>query len=405
MPEGDFRARSRAVFPGVAFGSAAFSAAVTVAPLIALDTTAATAFSGLPVAAIVVGTAAGAILLAWIARHRGSRTALWVGYLVGSAAAAAAVIATVGASFWALVASMMLMGVGHSANQLSRYAAADAQESDRRASVLSWVVWVGTVGALSGPALVGPFGQASTALGLPRLVGGYMLGVGAFAAAAGSHAMSARGATHRLPSTRPRLVPRPAPGSLNRAWRLPRVRVALVTLVTGYLVMMLIMTTAPVHLHNSGRDLASVGLIMGVHVLGMGILAPVAGKLSDRLGSVPVILAGMVLLAAAAVSAALIPPSRAPFVATMFLLGVGWSAGFVAGSALLVRGLAPDAQTTVRGRVELATWAFAATGSVASGLVMSVAGFLTLSLVAATLLVLPLLFVTTQYRRVLAGAW
>lgn len=294
-----------------------------------------------------------------------------------------------GASFWALVASMMVMGVGHSANQLSRYAAADAHASELRASVLSWVVWVGTAGALSGPALVGPLGQVSTAFGLPRLVGGYLLGLGAFAAASGSHAISARGAA-RGPSS---------------AWRLPRVRVALVTLVTGYLVMMLIMTTTPVHLRNSGRELASVGFIMGVHVLGMGILAPIAGRLSDRLGSLPVILAGMVLLATAAVSAALTPPSGVPFAATMFLLGVGWSAGFVAGSTLLVRGLAPGDQATVRGRVELATWAFAAAGSVASGLIMTVAGFLTLSLVAATLLVLPLLFVIAQCRRVPAGAW
>jgi hypothetical protein len=100
------------------------------------------------------------------------------------------------------------------------------------------------------------------------------------------------------------------------------------------------------------------------------------------------------------VAAALVPPSAALFAAVLFLLGVGWSAGFVAASALLVRGLPAREQTTIRGRVEVATWAVAAMGSLASGVLMGVAGYLTLTLVAASLLVLPLVFVASQYGRI-----
>jgi MFS family permease len=384
------------------FGTASFSAAVTVAPLIAVDITGSTALSGLPGAAIVAGTAVGATLLSSIARRRGSRTGLGFGYLVGSVAAVAAVIATAAAGFWGLIVSMLVMGVGHSANQLARYVAADAYAPHRRASVLSWVVWAGTIGALSGPPLVGLFGQASTALGLPLLAGGYLLSSGAFAAAAGLSAFSARRAAPAIQLPRPRseLEPVRALRSSASEWRRPRVRIALVALVAGYLVMMLVMTMTPVHVRRSGEDLASLGIIMGMHVVGMGGLAPVAGWMSDRFGSLPVILAGKVLLAVAAVSAALVPPSAALFAAVLFLLGVGWSAGFVAASALLVRGLPASEQTTIRGRVEAATWAVAAMGSVASGVLMGVAGYLTLTLVAASLLVLPLVFVASQYGRI-----
>ena len=73
----------------------------------------------------------------------------------GAVVAAAGVIA---GSFPLFLLGTVLIGFGNSANQLSRYAAADLYDPGRRASALSLVVWGATVGAVIGPNLVAPAG-------------------------------------------------------------------------------------------------------------------------------------------------------------------------------------------------------------------------------------------------------
>ena len=115
----------------------------------------------------------------------------WLGYAIASVAALAVVLAAVTGRFAAQLVGMLLMGARHGANQLSGYAAADLHAAGRRASVLSWIVWASTIGALAGPPLVAPLGRVATAVGLPPLAGGYLLAFVAFLAAAGLHTRAA----------------------------------------------------------------------------------------------------------------------------------------------------------------------------------------------------------------------
>jgi hypothetical protein len=79
---------------------------------------------------------------------------------------------------------MMLLGWGTSANLLARYAGADLAEPDHRARAISTVVWATTIGAVAGPNALGPAGHVATTLGLSRLAGPYVVGMGCLAAAA-----------------------------------------------------------------------------------------------------------------------------------------------------------------------------------------------------------------------------
>ena len=61
-----------------------------------------------------------------------------------------------------------------------------------------------------------------------------------------------------------------------------------------------------------------VGLVISAHVFGMYALSPITGRLTDRFGSVPVIYAGMAVLAGAALLGAIAPADGG---AILFLAG------------------------------------------------------------------------------------
>ena len=120
----------------------------------------------------------------------------------------------------------------------------------------------------------------------------------------------------------------------------PGVRIALAVLVVGHMVMVLIMTMTPLNLKLAGHGLGAIGFVMSSHIIGMFVFSPVTGRLVDRWGRLPVIVLGQAHLLVAAVSALLTPASDVGLMAfALFLLGLGWNLGFVAGSALLSSGL------------------------------------------------------------------
>ena len=84
-----------ALFTGVAVSTTGFLASNTVNGLIAEDLTGTTTWSGLPAAASVLGTAAGATALATVVRRVGPRTGLTLGYALATAATLIASIRTV----------------------------------------------------------------------------------------------------------------------------------------------------------------------------------------------------------------------------------------------------------------------------------------------------------------------
>jgi MFS family permease len=175
----------------------------------------------------------------------------------------------VDASFAGLLLGSLLIGFGNSANQLSRYAAADLYPADRRASALATVVWAATVGAIVGPNIVGPSGEVAVALGLPAHAGPYLVPVVLVGAAAILSFVRLRPDPYDLADHHGRAdsgsgVASPLAAILRR----PAVLVAIVALVVGQFVMVLIMTMTPLHMTDHGHDLSSVGLVLSAHIAG-----------------------------------------------------------------------------------------------------------------------------------------
>jgi MFS family permease len=146
----------------------------------------------------------------------------------------------------------------------------------------------------------------------------------------------------------------------------------------------------PIHLMEHGHGLATVGFVLSAHTFGMFALSPVSGRLTDRFGSPAVIAGGLGTLAVSALMAALAPPDGGIILTVaLFLLGWGWNLGFVAGSAMLTRGLSLGERTGVQGLADGLIWSSAALASLSSGVIVATASYTALGFLAVVLLVIP----------------
>ncbi len=390
-----------------ALGSTGYLAASTVGTLAAAQIAGGPAVGGLPTAALTLGTALAASVLSSLMLRVGRRPGLITGLGVGFIGAIMAVIAVLLSSIPLLLLGSALTGFAHGASQLGRYVAADLAPPEKRASAVGLVVWGATAGAVIGPNLIGPGGVVADVIGVPTLSGAYVLTAlfigAAFVVAvmllrpepyalADPSALAMRPDGERAPSARALLV-RPA------------VLVALVTLVAGQVVMTLVMTMTPIHLTDHGHALTTVGFVLSAHLFGMFALSPVSGRLTDRLGSPPVIGGGLALLGIAALMAAMAPlDGGLVLTLALFLLGFGWNLGFVAGSALLTHGLALGERTRVQGIADGLIWTSAAVASVSSGIVVASISYTALGLVGAGILVAPVILLVMYRRTLRAGA-
>jgi MFS family permease len=378
---------------GVAFGSTGHIAAVTVASIVAQHLGGTALWSGVTGAAVVLGAATGAVTLSALMVRRGRRNGLAAGYVIGVAGAVVATLAVLRGSLPLLLLGTFFIGFGNSSNQLSRYAAADLYPTTRRASAIGLVVWGATVGAIVGPNLVAPAGTVAINLGLPELAGPYFVPMLFVGAAAVLSWTLLRPDPYALADETSRSDPAADASiavSLRSVLRRPHVPVAIVALVTGQVVMVLIMTMTPLHMTEHGHTLGAVGLVISGHTFGMYGLSPLSGRLTDRVGSVPVILSGLVIIAGSSVLAAAAPSEGGVllFIA-LFLLGYGWNLGYVAGSALLTTGLSLGERTRLQGVTDALIWSSAAAASLGSGVIMAAAGFAVLGLIGAAMIIVP----------------
>ena len=389
------RRAMRLLFACTAVGQTSYVGALTVATLVGQDLTDSTTLSGLPWGAAVFGTGVGSAVVSRFMAVRGRAPGLAAAYAFGGAASVVAVYAIASHNYLLFVLAAFCMGGGNSSNQLSRYAAADFYPEGRRASGMSLVVWAGTIGGVTGPALLDPAGRAATALGLPELAGIYSIAVAGFVLAALVLVPLLRAPR---PVTNVDLVDVPM-RSLWSLWATPRVRTAVVTLAVAQTVMVLIMAMTPLHMRSHGHGLGSVGLVISVHVFGMYGLSPLSGRLTDRLGSVPTALMGFALLGAAAIGAAAFPARSGMWLAIpLFCLGLGWSFSFVAGSALLTHGLAYAEQARLQGATDSVVWTSAALAGLFSGVLVGAFSYAVMCFVGALLLVAPVVTVAARRR-------
>jgi MFS family permease len=371
-------------------GSIGLIAAITVSTLAAEEISRAATWSGFPSALSILGTALGATLLAETMQRWGRRKGLLWSYCLAVLGAGLAVAAVTRGSLVLLLGAMFLIGLGRSGDALSRYLVADLHPLSRRASAIGWVVWMGTIGAVLGPNSLGPSGRLAVNLGLPRLAGAYLVTLAAYGLVVLLYFIFLRPDPSTLVYEETHTKGSAEPVRFIHLFRNGNVQIGLAVLVIGQTVMVLIMTMTPLYLKLAGHGLGAIGLVMSSHIVGMFIFSTLTGRAVDRWGRLPVVLAGQAILLVAAVSAMLAPVAEVGLVAAaLFLLGLGWNLGFVAGSALLSSGIPLRERSRLQGVTDSLIWFAAALASATSGLVLASFGYDALCLIGALLLVVP----------------
>lgn len=358
----------------------------TPLPLAAVYLTGSEAAAGLPATITLVGRALVAYPIGWLMGRLGRRLGISIGLSLSVVGSLLCVVALLDDSFSLFLLGALINGFGRGTGEQSRYAAADIVPPVRASRAIGNIVFAGTIGAIFGPLL----------LPLSERVGTERFGV----ALAGPYALTAILSFIAFALIFILLRPEPMtlrshhlegeesdPGvarSLREIFSDSTVQLAVAALAISQLVMTLIMVITPLHMDHGGHATADIAWVMTAHTLGMFGLASVTGRMVARYGTHLVILVGALILS---LSAILAPVSNSVWMLSisLFLLGLGWNFGFVAGSALLAAAVAGSERGRTQGASETLVATAAAMGSFATGPAFLWGGFVAVSMMGLAL--------------------
>jgi len=362
-----------------AFGYSGFIAVVAVMALLASEIVDSDGLAGIPVAAGTLGAAIASAPLALRSKRRGRRRGIWLGYLIGVIGAGVAVIAGIGGVFWLLVLGAAAFGVGNASNLQNRFGAADLADDDRRARSIALVVWVGTIGAVLGPAAALWINRVGMDAGIDEWVSPLFLGIVGFSIAGLVVSVFLRPDPLEVAGgVEPDAAGRNPLRGMKHSWRVIRPNsmalLAIGAMALSQMAMVAVMTMTPLHMKDYGHAELST-LVIAAHVLGMFGLAPLIGRWADRHGRMRALQVGAVILSVGTISSVVAGYVPALMFLGLFLLGLGWNFAFIAGSALLTESVPAAERVGAQGLSDVLMGLLGATAAFSSGFVKSAVGF------------------------------
>lgn len=376
-------------------GTVGVGVAPSIGVLLAGEVTENEAWAGLARTASTLGAALFALPLGTLAARFGRRFALSLGWWIGGLGAAIIVVAAQWSLPVPLFIGLLLIGSGSAVSLQSRFAATDLAAPHHKARSLALIVWVGTIGSVLGPNLGAPGEIVGEATGLTVFASAFLIAATCLALAgfvvfaalrpdpllvSEAQATSAQKASTKQGGRKLALVL--AEIRTNR-----QARVAVIAILTAQIVMVSIMTMTPVHIVHQGGSVNLVGITISLHILGMYALAPLVGWLTDRYTHYFTIRSGIGILLASLVFGAAWPDSTGWIIASLILLGVGWSFVNVAGSALFASTVSNDIRASSQGGVDALANLCGATAAFLAGPLLAVSSFSALSLLAMVVLI------------------
>ncbi|TMR33814.1 MFS transporter [Nonomuraea zeae] len=364
-----------------------------------------TVISGFAGTATVLGAALLALPTARASGRGGRRAGLTLAYLAALGGCAISVAAISLHNWPLLLAGLVLVGGGSAGSLAARYSATDLSPKGRAARHLSLVVWASTIGSVAGPNLAKPADQIGMRLGMVEKAGPFAFSALAFAVAMAIIMVFLRPdplkLARELDGGESTVTGRTS--TIRTAWQTlrttPMARRALIMIATSHTAMVSVMSMTPVKLHHDGSNLDVIGLVISLHIAGMYVLSPVVGWLADKAGKVPVLVLGMGLLLSASALAGTAGHRVWQVTAALVLLGLGWSCGLVAGSALVTESVPIERRAAVQGLSDLLMNVCGATGTIVAGAIVGVLGYGVLGLVVGIMVAAAGLWHTAVWRR------
>ncbi len=321
----------------------------------------------LPIAAMFLGTAVVIVPAAtWMART-GRRRGFLTGALLG---VTGGILATLGVwlgSLWLLAAGTFLVGAYQASAQFYRFAAAEVANEAFRPRAISLVLAGGVVAALLGPLLA--------RWGGPLLQTAYM---GSFLLLSLVSVLAA-GLLLGLKVPQPAAAAAQGGRSLAEIVRQPAYLVALFGAATGYGVMILAMTATPLAMVHHQHPLSDTTVVIQMHVLGMFVPSFFTGSLIARFGVLPIMLAGVTLLAGH-VLISLTGTDFHYFAGALVLLGVGWNFLYIGGTTLLTTTYTPAEKGRAQAANDMTIFVVGLLGSLVAAPLLQLLGWQTMNL-------------------------
>lgn len=333
--------------------------------------------AGLAQTSAVLGAAVMALPLAKLTQIGGRNLALTSGYFFGAVGAILAIFGGKERYLPILLIGTFLVGAASASGYQARFAATDLATNENRASQLSIVVWGSTIGAVTGPNLMGPSGNIAMSFGLPQLVGPYIIASITLILATILIFAFLRPDPYLLSvqvAHKEKIVG--AKNSTKEALRYilekPKALFSLSAIVIGHIAMVSVMVMTPVHMAHVDVRLVIIGLVISIHVAGMYAFSPLVGYLSDKLGRVRVIQIGVLTLLSSSVIAGVSAPNDSVVLGVgLFLLGLGWSCTLIAGSTLLTESVPVERKAATQGASDLVMNLGGALGGAFAGVIIA----------------------------------
>ncbi len=383
-PPGVQRRLMATLFSAQSVYNAAQIIAFTPMPLAAVFLTGSEVYAGLPSTITLVGRAMVAYPIGWFMGKVGRRLGISFGFSLSVAGTLLCAYALLIGSFPLFCVGALTNGFGRGAGEQARYAAADIVPPDRGARAIGTIVFAATIGAILGPLMLAPSINAAETRGIVPLSGPYFITAALCFVAFAIIFVFLRPEPMRYVVLEHEGIA-VAPGRpMRTVFADSTVRLAVFALGVSQLVMTMIMVITPLHMAHQSYSAQSVSWVIMAHTLGMFGLSGVTGRLTERYGARPVITAGGIVLS---ISAILAPFAHSVpmLMLALFLLGLGWNLGYVAGSALLSGAVAPSERGQTQGISETIVAVAAAVGSFSIGPAFQRGGFIAVTMIGLAL--------------------
>jgi predicted MFS family arabinose efflux permease len=319
----------------------------------------------LPISIVVVGSLLTAPAMSLFMGRYGRRAGFWVAALAGAASAAVCARALFVGSFGLFVAGSALLGVYQAAQGFFRFAAADTASESFKPKAISWVLGGGLLSALLGPEIVRA--TAESVAGVPY--------AGAYLAMIVLNVVGAAGLWFLdIPAPQRAATAADTGRPLTAIARQPAFLIAVLSGMAGFASMSLVMTSTPLAMVGHGFTADHAADVVRWHIVAMFAPSFFTGAVIARIGSLPVIAVGLLLLGGCG-AIALAGVDLQHFYLALVALGIGWNFSFIGATSLLGTTHTRAEQAKVQGLNDFLVLGFVALGSFGSGALLEASGW------------------------------
>ncbi len=342
----------------------------------------------LPVAMQFVGLMCATIPASLVMARIGRKNGFYLGNSVGILGALCCIYALQQGQFMLFCCGTFLLGIGIGFGTLYRFAAVEACPDEQKSRAISLVMAGGVIAAVLGPNLAissrswlddSVFSGAFIGLLLLYVIALILLSF------------------VRMPATGAVSQTQTAARPISSIVLQPVFIVAVTIAMVGYAVMNLIMTVTPVAMARCGFDFSTSAWVIEWHVLGMFLPSFITPRIIGRLGLLPVMVLGALLMLLC-IALNLHGVSQWHFWAALALLGVGWNFMFISATQLVTHAYRPAEKAKSQAANEFLVFGMVTLSAFSSGWLESTLGWQMLNTLMIPVLIWALL-VMFVYRK------